>query len=308
MRRESIEHKLPGLYSPEACAKARRENDECQRELSQLRYGGSISAEYDLARDPVKRQAAELDARIAEQQKEYDECLEALRKRDECRRLQGQYTSVATACDDIKQKLQAAGQGGQGSSTQSSAAATVRLGPVGQGEDKVNSPITLKATVEVRGQVPQGTQYGYYWYVNSVFRTSGINVTSYSFKVPNVGLKQVKVGVRVVRKGDGETKWQPVGEATYDFSKSGTERKVKIGYVNYQKLSGFSVTINGTNKGCNSGFEMSLPYLKGEGDCSFDVTPGPCSISVQASGYKTVTFQHTCDKDETMMTTLSKTP
>ena len=175
-------------------------------------------------------------------------------------------------------------------------------------EDKVNSPVTLKATVEVRGPVPQGTQYGYYWYVNQVFRTSGINMTSYSFKVPNVGLKQVKVGVRVVRKGDGESKWQPVGEASYDFSKSGTERKVKIGYVNYQKLFGFTVTINGTTKSCSSGFDTSLPYPKGDGDCSFDVTPGPCSISVSASGYQTVSFQHTCDKDETLMTTLLKKP
>ena len=53
---------------------------------------------------------------------------------------------------------------------------------------------------------------------------------------------------------------------------------------------------------------MSRPYAKGDGACAFEVPAGPCSISVSATGYTTLTFQHTCDKDETMMTTLSKAP
>jgi len=85
-----------------------------------------------------------------------------------------------------------------------------------------------------------------------------------------------------------------------------TARTVKIGYVNYQKLSGFTVSINGTSKSCSSGFDMSRPHAKGDGDCTFEVPAGPCSISVSASGYRSLSFQHTCDKDETMMTTLSK--
>jgi hypothetical protein len=87
-----------------------------------------------------------------------------------------------------------------------------------------------------------------------------------------------------------------------------TTRTVKIGYVNYQKLPGFTVTVNGTTKSCSAGFDTSRPFGQGEGDCSFEVPAGPCSISVQASGYVTQSFQHTCDKDQTMMTTLSKTP
>jgi hypothetical protein len=83
---------------------------------------------------------------------------------------------------------------------------------------------------------------------------------------------------------------------------------VKIGYVNYQKLHGFTVTVNGTTKSCSARFDTSRPFGQGEGDCSFEVPAGPCSISVQASGYVTQSFQHTCDKDQTMMTTLSKTP
>ena len=89
-------------------------------------------------------------------------------------------------------------------------------------------------------------------------------------------------------------------------SQTPTARTVKIGYVNYQKLSGFTVSINGTSKSCSAGFDMSRPFAKGEGDCTFEVPAGPCSISVSASGYRSLSFQHTCDKDETMTTTLSK--
>jgi len=99
-----------------------------------------------------------------------------------------------------------------------------------------------------------------------------------------------------------------------------TGRTVKIGYINYQKLRNFSVTINGTTKDCSSGNDQrdhqglllrlrrltSLP--QGSGGLQFRCHPGPCFISVQASGYVTVKFDYTCNKDETLTTTLSKAP
>ncbi len=307
MRDEAARSKIPGLYNAEACAKAREENTRCQGELNSLRNSGGVMEDYELSQDPVKKQAAEMEARIREEEKEYARCVEILQEREnECRSLVGQYTSVATACDDLKQKLQAALRSGQGPSVQIPAAGTVRLAPVGKVEDKVDSSVNMKATVEVRGPVPSGTQLGYYWYVNQVFRTSGMNMNSYSFKVPNVGLKKVEVGVSVVYYDGAEKKWKPVGQATYDFGGGATGRTVKIGYINYQKLSGFTVSINGDSRDCKAIFHQSKPFKQGEGSCTFDVTPGPCSISVSASGYETVTFQHTCAKDETMMTTLTK--
>jgi hypothetical protein len=113
----------------------------------------------------------------------------------------------------------------------------------------------------------------------------------------------------------GPTTPQPQTQTTTPPSKPPTTksqapaaRTVQIGYVNYQKLSGFTVTVNGTSKSCPSGFDTTKPYRKGEGDCTFEITAGPCSISVKASGYTTASFDYTCDKDETMMTTLSKAP
>jgi len=85
--------------------------------------------------------------------------------------------------------------------------------------------------------------------------------------------------------------------------KDGQDRLLKR-----QKLPNFTVTVNGTSQSCSSGFDTSRPYRKGEEDCSFDVPAGQCRISVHASGYITQSFQHTCDRDETMMTTLSKAP
>jgi hypothetical protein len=295
------------LYDPPNCEKANQEYSKCSSELSTLR-SSLLSSEITLSYDPVLKQAWELNQRIAEQEREYKACQEQLNQRDECRRLQGQYTSVATACDDIKLKLQGIRQGRLGTEGPSTSSATVKLGTEGRVEDKVNALVTMRATLESSGQAPPGTLYGYYWYVNQVFRTSGVNMTTYSFKVPNAGLKQVKIKVRIIRTNDGGKTWQAVGEAAYDFSGMVTTRTVKIGYLNYQKLAGFTVTINGATQTCGSTFDQSRPFRQGDGDCSFNITPGPCNISVSAPGYETVSFQKTCDKDETTMTSLSKKP
>ncbi len=89
-------------------------------------------------------------------------------------------------------------------------------------------------------------------------------------------------------------------------SSTQTTRTVKIGYHNYQRIPGVSVTINGVTKSCSSGFDDSRPFVQGQGDCTFEVPSGPCSVSVHSPGYKTESFQRMCDKDETFITTLSK--
>jgi hypothetical protein len=78
-------------FSAERCARARWEAEQCQNELHRRKVENGF---YNRPEDSVKttdnlKQATDLDVRIAKQQKEYNACLEALRKRDECRRLQG---------------------------------------------------------------------------------------------------------------------------------------------------------------------------------------------------------------------------
>jgi hypothetical protein len=93
--------------------------------------------------------------------------------------------------------------------------------------------------------------------------------------------------------------------------KQGTTGKtIKLGFINYQKISGFTVTVNGTTKTCSPGSSgaswsnVPAPSSKGAGDCSFEVPVGTCNIRAQAPGYQTEAFDHKCDKDETVQITM----
>jgi hypothetical protein len=214
--RESIEHKIPGLYSPEACAKARREDEQCKGELSQLiternmerlMYPPGVDSSNV---DSSNKQAAEQDARIAEQEKEYTACLQAIQKRDECRRLQGQYTSVATSCDSIKRRLQAAQHQQQQQPT-----GKVRVFMVGNEPKEVGNQVTYQAEVGSDAGATRQTRYGYYWYLNGSPTIHGYS-PSYTFQAPQRGVNTIMV--RIVRTGDGGRTWQGVGEATDKFN------------------------------------------------------------------------------------------
>jgi hypothetical protein len=99
-------------------------------------------------------------------------------------------------------------------------------------------------------------------------------------------------------------------------AKQGTTGKtVRIGFVNYQKIQGFSVTVNGSNKSCSGGSDgvswsnMPAPSQStAAANCVFEILAGTCEVSAQAPGYQTQTFRMTCDKDQTSMITMIKSP
>lgn len=106
-----------GPASAGHCARAQRESDMCQRELSRLKseylYRPGADPRAILKDDDI-RQAAVADGSIKAFDNLYQACLQNQRKwneaRSECRRLKSQVISVANACDDFKIKLQQARQ------------------------------------------------------------------------------------------------------------------------------------------------------------------------------------------------------
>jgi hypothetical protein len=84
------------------CEGSKERLRRCDAELSEL------VKPHLVRRDPVPREVVELNTLIAEDQQNYNACLQQADKRDECLQLQGQLKSVTAACDEIKGRLQAA--------------------------------------------------------------------------------------------------------------------------------------------------------------------------------------------------------
>ncbi len=121
--------------------------------------------------------------------------------------------------------------------------------------------------------------------------------SSVTFVAPAKGVHSISAQFWIRRGQSPST--QVLSQGGVPFTVQATTqsaRTIRIGWNNYQKIPGFSVTVNGVTKSCSPG----------QGDCTFEVPAGPCSVSVQAPGYKTESFQQTYDKDQTAMTTLSK--
>ena len=192
-------------YSMADCAAFRYYLDTCKKELAALQ-----APRYTYP-DPKSREFKQLDERIAQREQEYDACLKSAEKRDECFRLQGQLTSVDTACREIKQNLANAKTNQQ---PQQGPSGTVRIFVSGRLPNQVGKQATYQGRIEsdARSGSPW---YAYYWYLNGQLRTKGYNQTTFTFAIPQKGVN--KVSLQVVKTNDNGTTWQNVGEASDSF-------------------------------------------------------------------------------------------
>lgn len=91
-----------------------------------------------------------------------------------------------------------------------------------------------------------------------------------------------------------------------------TGRTIKVGFINYQKIPGLTITVNGMSKSCSGGsggvsWSNTNPQsTQGTAECVFEIPAGSHEVIAQASGYQTQTFRQTYDKDQNYMITMIK--
>jgi hypothetical protein len=91
-----------------------------------------------------------------------------------------------------------------------------------------------------------------------------------------------------------------------------TGRTIKVGFINYQKIPGLTITVSGMSKSCSGGsggvsWSNTNPQsTQGTAECVFEIPAGSHEVTAQASGYQTQTFRQTYDKDQNYMITMTK--
>lgn len=232
----------------------------------------------------------------------------AKKQREECRALMRQIADGEKNCIAIEKRLQAA-----------------KTPPPPPAQPQRQSaypgtPTTFRVEcnpteVQVAGTVTctaHGT-FGYssnYW--NNIDLTNDPEtVWQNGPRVSATGLKPGQTFVVRATKGaasDGVT-------ITVAGAKPGaTGKTFKVGFVNYQKIQGFSVAIDGQSKSCSGGsggvsWSNTIPQqTQGSADCVliFEIPAGSHEVTAQAPGYQTQTFRQTYDKDQNYMVTMIK--
>jgi hypothetical protein len=232
---------------------------------------------------------------------------DANKLREDCKSLKKQIADGENNCRAIEQRLQAARR--PPSPPPQPQRTSAHPGTPNTFHVECNPmqvPVDGIVTCTVHGIFVRGSSY-----------TNNIDLTNDPETVwqngPRVSAKGLKPGqtfvVRATKGGasDGVT-------ITVVGAKQGTTgRMIKVGFVNYQKIPGFTVTLNGTTKSCSGGSGgaswSNVPATsqsQGAPDCVFEVPAGSCEVTAQASGYQTQTFRQTYDKDQTSMITMIK--
>jgi hypothetical protein len=269
-----------------------------------------VCAERDQAKTEWK-QALENYRNALEEQKNVNEAyrervMDENKLREDCKALKKQIADGEKNCVAIEQRLQAA-----------------RTPPPPSPQPQRQSlypgtPTTFRVEcnptqVQVGGTVTC-TAHGTFGYSSNY--TNNIDLTNDPETVwqngPRVSATGLKPGQTFVVRATKGAASDGVTITVAGAKPAATGRTIKVGFINYQKIPGLTITMSGMSKSCSGGSggvswsNTNPQQTQGTAECVFEIPAGSHEVTAQASGYKTQNYRQTFDKDQNYMITMTK--